>query len=107
MRLLMFPLCTMSLSHGDVGMVASDDGDTAAYLRATSRGAPLPVSALLPILAIEDLIVAGGCNNAAYLRATSQVVPLAFLAAEEDFQVVLVVYVGDSAVFADSTNVSF
>ena len=75
----------MSLSHNDVDMVASNDGDTAIYLWATSRGSPLPVPAPLPIPAIEGLVVAGGRSTAACLQETSRVAPLAVPATEEDF----------------------
>ena len=61
----------MSLSHGDVDMVASDDGNTAAYLRAASQGTSLPVLVHRPVLVIEDLVVAGDRSTAAYLRVTS------------------------------------
>ena len=55
----------MSLSQGNVDMVASDGADTATYLWATSWGAPLPVPAA------EDMVAAGGGSIAAYLQATS------------------------------------
>ena len=75
----------MSLLQGDVDMIASDDGDTAAYLRVTLRGGPLPIPAPLPVPAVEDMVVSGSGSTAAYLWETLRVVPIAVPAAEEDF----------------------
>ena len=96
----------MSLPQGDVDVVASDDGNTVAYLWATLLGAPLPVHAPLPVPAVEGMVVASGGSTEAYLWATLQVAPIAVPAAEEDFRAVVMVYVDDLVAFADFTNVS-